>query len=207
MLILISICNVMILGLTNWRPLGYSHMAGNVNEFISTLSYSIIGANLFYCFNDYLPSLSRRYVSKEYINHQLWKVKEQLRLLVEFDLHPFVVERKVITEDTYMADFESTNLNEPSLFGVNRSKADVINGRKDVIVGICNELLSSYLTVLTEKQLDLISSIFSSAFVTNGLVPTLWDENDRPIVSYNDNQKEIGQCIYSLYKLSIKQLL
>ena len=201
-LVLISASVVLIIELTSWRPLGYSTIADNVNRFLVTLSYSIIGANLFYCFNEYLPSLSRNHVSKEHVSHQLWKIKEQIRLLIEMDLHPFSLERKRITEDCYIADFESTDLNELSPFGKNNSKADIINKRTDTMVKICNELLSSYLNVLTENQLVFISALFTSPIVRVGLKPTIWNENKEPIIGYDDNQREIGICIYSLYKQS-----
>lgn len=201
-LVLISSCVVLVIELTNWRPFGYSSIADNVNRFLATLSYSIIGANLFYCFNEYIPSLSKKYVSKEHVSHQLWKIKEQIRLLIEMDLHPFCLERKRITEEGYIADFESTDLNEISPFGNNNSKADVINKRTDTIVRICNELLSSYLNVLTENQLGFISVLFASPIVRVGLKPTIWDENNEPVIGYDDNQREIGKCIYFLYKQS-----
>lgn len=199
-LILTSICIVFVLELTRWRPFGFSENAENINDLLLTLSYSIIGANLFYFLNEYLTSLSKRYVTQKYVERQLRVIKEQLRLLVEVDLHPFALGQKSIVKDNYVAEFQSTDLYEKAPFNKNISKGDFINKRKNLIAKISSELLSSYLNVLTREQLDFLDKILKSTFVTFVLRPTLWTKNNIPIGEFN--QKEIGESIYELYKYS-----
>lgn len=206
-MVCISIVIIAILELTNLRPFGDSENATGINRLLVTLSYSIIGANLFYCFNDHLPSLSRKYVTKILVKRKIGEIKEQLRLLVEVDLHPFSFEQKSINRETYVADFESTDLSEKAPFNKNESKADLVNKRCDAIINICNELLSSYISAITDVQFIFINAVFCSEFVSIGLRPTIWNENKEPILSYNDNQKKIGLCIYSLYEQSLKLCL
>lgn len=200
LLLLTFICIVVVLELTRWRPFGFSDNAKNINNLLLTLSYSIIGANLFYLLNEYLPSLSKRYVTQKHVERQLRIIKEQLRLLVEVDLHPFAFEPKDIVKDNYVAEFENTNLHESAPFNKNISKEDFINKRKNLIAKISSELLSSYLNILTREQLNFLDKILKSTFVNIVLSPALWTSNHVPIG--DDNQKEISESIYELYKYS-----
>lgn len=206
-IIIICICIVIVLELTSWRPLGDSYKATGINNILLTLSYSLIGAILFYYFNNYLPSLSRRYVMKKLAERKIWDIKEQLRLLVEVDLNPYLFGKKEINRDAYICEFESADLLEQSYMGENLSKENLINKRIDTIVSISNELISSYINVLANSQLDFINSIFSSLIVRVGLKPIIRNESNEPILTYDENQKDIGECIYSLYEQSLKQNL
>lgn len=196
----VSICVIVVLELTKWRPLGFSYNADCINRFLLTLSYSVAGANMFYFFNDYLPSLSKRYVTKKYVERKIREIKEQLRLLVKEDLHPFAFKQNSIDKTAYVAEFEGTDFSERYPLDRNLSKEDLINKRKSIISKLSNELLSSYLNVLTIKQLDFLDKILKSAFIALILRPALWTENKEPIG--NDNQKEIGESIYKLYEYS-----
>ena len=87
-ILLFSIICIMIIELTDLRPLGVAYNADGINRIILTLSYSYTAAYLFYFLHDWLPMRYRRRIAQNYVEREMRQLKELLRLC-RFLLYPF----------------------------------------------------------------------------------------------------------------------
>lgn len=195
----IALSLIVMLEVTSWRPLGYISKHEEVNRIILTVSYSLFASCLFYMFNDLIPSYRRNNTAKKYIRKELFKVGEQLRLLV--DINPFSFCKTKLSREKFVQEFANLDLSEKSHFDTSKTKYQILIDKKQYIEQICKYLLSSYAPYMNQKQLELIISILGSKFIVDTIRIRDFSIEKEFIYSYPNNQEEIGESIFDLYFL------
>lgn len=171
---------------------------GVFNLVLSSILYSVNAACIFFFINDYLPSRKRRKVMRSQISWQLLLIRKHLEKMMRV-LSPFALERlDSIDETTFLSRFEKADLYEQHPLCNSRMKWQYLEDEMDATVRICQALLGTYSSCMTDKELMYVESILNSEFATAGLSPIKhWIA---PRERDFDNQRNIGQEIFQLFK-------
>ena len=195
--------SIFILEFTAFRPFGYNRYAININRLILTLSYTLIGSGLFYYVNVILPSIWKNDMACKHIHRQIKAIKEELQLIVMFDIEPFCMSDKKYNTETFAAKFRSINLYDD--YGFRQNVKDRIEQPRKRIEAICTDLMGNYMQELTPNQIRFIDFIMTSYFMNNQIQPIEYSLPDHLKDKYPNNQNEIGISIFSLYSISTLQ--
>lgn len=190
----LSVICIIILELTDMRPLGSANNAEKINNMMLTLSYSFIGAYIFYLLNDWLPMLYRMSVTKAYVEREMRQLRKQLDLCM-LSLYPFFGLVTNATKDDFMNVAGRKDLNEPFLDG-SKTIFDQLNHSREKIIEISESLMSSYYRTMSDEQIKFVSEMLNSSFVVNGIMPINYDLSEKYRESYPNNQWEICENIY-----------
>ena len=194
-----SIVCIIIIELTDLRPFRVAHNADGINRIILTLSYSYTAAYLFYCLHDWLPMRYRRHISQNYVEREMRRLKELLRLCMLL-LYPFSsISETDLSKDEFMKIVEQKNLMAPSIIG-SKTIVEQLNIYKKEITDISESLMSSYNDAMSDKQIKLLDELLSSYFIANNISPINFDLPKEYIDSYPNNQFDVCESIYDNYK-------
>ena len=197
-ILILSVACIVILELTEFRPLGSANNADGINNILLALSYSLVAACIFYFLNDWLPMRYRRRVASAYVNREMRQLREQLRLCTLM-LHPFAfIHITDMPKEEFLNVAGQKDLTGPSLI---RSKTilDQLNHYREKIIEISESLLSSYYGVMSDEQIKFVSDMLNSSFVANGIMPIKHDVPKEYRDSFPDNQREVCEDIYDKY--------
>lgn len=207
---LISIGLIITIDFTEWRPFVCRWMiaetAEKVNKSVTAISYSILAASIFYLINEFWPQLTRREIIQKQIQQCLKNIEQDLKFLISLprpfpllDIRPKITE---YTEDSYVSEFCELNLlkrSNPDAL----SLEEVINRTRREIKENCHQLMISYNSNMSAKELMYIDKVLSSNFITHSLTPIIFDLPPQELIQYPSNQRFVGQSIYQLYSLPI----
>ena len=175
-----------------------STLANAINNIILALSYSYIAAAIFHCIVIVIPFRRRKKVMAQYLNNQLFVIRENLRLC-KLEIIPFeALCSNKVTKKQFVSIFSKQNIYTKSLITKRFSKLSRFNELRISIINTLNIILA-YREYIDDGFFDLLNSILNSEFIRNGIDPSpgvsLKDK-----IGYNDNQASIGECIYDLYE-------
>lgn len=207
---LISIGCIISIDFTEWHPFVRRWMnaetAEKVNRAIASISYSILAASIFYMVNELWPKLTRKKIIQKQIHQELSNIGHNLMFLISLprpfsllDNRPKTIE---YTEDSFASDFCELNLLERSNPNA-LNLEEVINRTKNEIQKTCHQIMTSYNSDMTVKELMYVDKVLSSNFITNTLTPMIFELPQQERIQYPSNQEFIGRSIYQLYSLPI----
>lgn len=198
-ILLFSIICIMIIELTDLRPLGVAYNADGINRIILTLSYSYTAAYLFYFLHDWLPMRYRRRIAQNYVEREMRQLKELLRLC-SFLLYPFFsISETDLSKEKFMETAGRKDLNNKSFVG-SKTIMEQLNIYKKEIIDISESLMSSYNSSMSDKQIKFVDELLSSCFIANNISPINFDLPDEYINDYPNNQWDVCESIYDNYK-------
>lgn len=190
----LSVICIIILELTDMRPLGSANNAEKINNMMLTLSYSFIGAYIFYLLNNRLPMLYRMSIAKAYVEREMRQLRKLLDLCM-LSLYPFFSLVTNATKDDFMKVAGQKDLNEPFLDG-SKTILDQLNHSREKIIEISESLMSSYYRAMSDEQIKFVSEMLNCSFVVNGISPINYDLPEEYRENYPNNQWEICENIY-----------
>ena len=197
--LLLSIVCIVIIELTDLRPLGEASNAEGINRAILTLSYSYTAAYIFYFLNDWLPMRYRRRIAQNYVEREMRQLKELLRLCMLL-LYPFSsISEKDLSKDEFMEIVGGKDLMAQSIIG-SKTIIELLNIYKKEIIYISESLMSSYNSSMSDKQIKFVDELLSSCFIANNISPINFDLPDEYINDYPNNQWDVCESIYDNYK-------
>lgn len=198
-LLLLSVVCILIIELTDLRPFGEANNADGINRILLTLSYSYTAAYLFYFLNDWLPMRLRRRIALNYVEREMRRLKELLRLC-EFLLYPFFsISETDLSKEKFMETAGRKDLNNLSFVG-SKTIIEQLNIYKKEIIDISESLMSSYNSSMSDKQIKFVDELLNSCFVANNICPINFDLPDEYINDYPNNQWDVCESIYDNYK-------
>ena len=174
---------------------------------IKNVSYSIIAAYIFYVTMDYIPFVRKKKIMRNLIDMQLSKLYGIVYDCINGVISPFSLNPKIYKDkEDFANDFYSANLEEKIEKFTSNTRKSYLELNKGKIIEYSISILN-YREFLSEKELDSLTLIRSSAFLTQILSPRNFDLPDNLIDTYPNNQREIGESIYEIYELmkEIKQ--
>lgn len=195
--LLFSIVCIIILELTDLRPLGEAYNADKINNIFLTLSYSYTAACFFYFLNDLLPMQFRRRIAQNYVEREMRQLKELLRLCMVL-LYPSFFETD-LSKDKFMKHVGRKDLKESSVIS-SKTIIEQLNIYKKEITDISESLMSSYNSAMSDKQIKFVDELLNSCFIANNISPINCDLPDEYIDSYPNNQWDVCESIYDNYK-------
>lgn len=197
--LLLSISCIIIIELTDLRLLEVTYNADGINRIILTLSYSYTAAYVFYFLNDWLPTRFRRHIALNYVEREMRRLKELLRLC-NFLLYPFFsVSETDLSKEKFMETAGRKDLNNKSFVG-SKTIIEQLNIYKKEIIDISESLMSSYNSSMSDKQIKFVDELLSSCFIANNINPINFDLPDESINDYPNNQWDVCESIYDNYK-------
>lgn len=197
--LLLSISCIIIIELTDLRLLEVTYNADGINRIILTLSYSYTAAYVFYFLNDWLPTRFRRHIALNYVEREMRRLKELLRLC-NFLLYPFFsVSETDLSKEKFMETAGRKDLNNKSFVG-SKTIIEQLNIYKKEIIDISESLMSSYNSSMSDKQIKFVDELLSSCFIANNINPINFDLPDEYINDYPNNQWDVCESIYDNYK-------
>ena len=197
--LLLSIACIIIIELTDLRPFEVAYNADGINGIILTLSYSYTAAYVFYVLNDWLPTRFRRHIALNYVEREMRRLKELLRLC-EFLLYPFFsISETDLSKEKFMETAGRKDLNNLSFVG-SKTIIEQLNIYKKEIIDISESLMSSYNSSMSDKQIKFVDELLNSCFVANNICPINFDLPDEYINDYPNNQWDVCESIYDNYK-------
>ncbi len=195
----LSIVCIIIIELTNLRPFGVAYNADGINRIILTLSYSYTAAYIFYFLHDWWPMRFRRRIAQNYVEREMRQIKELLRLCICL-LYPFSsISETDLSKDKFMEIVGQTDLMEPSFVG-SKTIIEQLNTYKKEITGISESLMSSYKGTMSRKEIKFIDQLLNSFFIANNINPINFELQDEYIDIYPNNQLNVCESIYHMYK-------
>lgn len=194
---IISIVLIFILKFTEWRPIP-CRFADAGNNVLETLAFSMLAASLFYVINDYIPQMPIKNVAHRYVQRNLRKLRENLRIIVEL-VNPFTFNKPKYDIQSFTKAFGEKDLVVG--YGDSTPFVDFINMRKTEIETICDVLLSSYKQYMSVEEIKYVDTILGSYFIQNHLTPMNFSVPEEDRHAYPNNQEEIGKSIFELYSL------
>lgn len=198
-ILLSSVVCIFIIELTDLRPFGEAYNADGINRMLLTLSYSYTSAYLFYFLHDWLPMLYRRRISQNYVEREMRRLKELLRLC-SFLLYPFFsISETDLSKEKFMETAGRKDLNNKSFVG-SKTIIEQLNIYKKEIIDISESLMSSYNSSMSDKQIKFVDELLSSCFIANNISPINFDLPDEYINDYPSNQWDVCESIYDNYK-------
>lgn len=196
---LVSIVLIIILRFTEWRPVICAPKLAEASNFmLESLSFSYLAGAIFFLLNEYIPQRRKNKVHIEHITRQIQSIKEYIRQIVA-SIEPFKDENEY-TQQTFTNTFANKDFRTKFMDGQDDLE-NYINKRRKLIESLCEQLLSSYTNIMSNKDIDFINTILKSDFIRNTLEPIDFNVPNQYISSYPNNQKEIGISIFKLYNL------
>lgn len=190
-----SIVCILILELTDLRPLGETYNAEGINRILLTLSYSYTAAYLFYFLQDWLPMRFRRRIAKNYVEREMRQLKELLRLCMLL-LYPFSsISKSDLSKEKFMKIAGRKDLMDTSFIG-SKTIIEQLNIYKKEITKISESLMSSYNGAMSDKEIKFVDGLLNSCFIANNISPINFELPDEYIDSYPNNQWEVCESIY-----------
>lgn len=193
----ISAVLIFILKFTEWRLITCS-FADAGNYVVETLAFSMLAASLFYVINEFIPQMPVKNVAHRYIQRNLRRIRENLRIIVEL-VEPFRFDKPKYDLQSFTKVFREKDM--ISGYGNSTSFTDFINMRKTEIESICDDLLSSYKQYMSVEEIKYVDTILNSYFIQNSLLPMNFSVPEEDRYAYPNNQEEIGKSIFELYSL------
>ena len=194
-ILLFCVVCIIIIELTDLRPLGEAYNADGINSMLLTLSYSYTSAYLFYFLHDWLPMRYRRRIAHNYVEREMRRLKELLRLCMLL-LYPFSsISETDLSKDKFMEIVGRKDLMAPSIIG-SKSIIEQLNIYKKEITDISESLMSSYNDAMSDKQIKFVDELLNSCFIANNISPINFDLPDEYIDSYPNNQWDACESIY-----------
>ena len=198
-----SLVVIIIMKLTEWRPipdLFNINEDGQVNGIIEGLTFSLLGACIFFIINEVYPKKQKWEVNRNYAKSNLQRIYNRFQRIVHmFRPFYFGATRKKYTESEFLSLF----IQEDLFDGKPRSYKERIEDEKDYIVTICEKLMGSYMDYLTNDEIKYIQTVLNSYFVLNSLDPIEWSIPEEMRHAYPNNQKEFGRNIFKLYSTKL----
>lgn len=168
---------------------------------IKNVSYSIIAAVIFYIIIDYIPFVRKKKIMRAFIDMEFSKLYGHINQCVNGIISPFSFNPKTYKDkEDYVNDFYSVDLEEKGFISPLQTRKSYLESHKGKIIE-CSTSILNYREFLSEKELDCLTFIRSSAFLTQILSPRNFDLPDELIDTYPNNQREIGESIYEIYEL------
>ena len=197
-LIFCIVC-IIIIELTRLRPIGEAYNADGINRMLLTLSYSYTAAYLFYFLHDWLPMRYRRRIAKNYVEREMRRIKEILRLCMLL-LYPFSsLSETDLPKDKFIEIVGRKDLTALSIIG-SKTIIGQLNIYKKEITDICENLMSSYHGAMSDKQINFIDELLNSCFIANNISPINYNLPNEYIDCCPNNQRDVCESIYDSFK-------
>lgn len=187
-----------------WK-FGELEKADSINDIILNLSYSILAAVIFYIFIEVIPYYTKKKKMRQVLRTKIDRIKQDLNSAKNaIYLPPFTEVAK--TRDGYITDFANKNLYDAYCLGIYGFKniREYLEYNRTQIRNSILEILS-YSDFLTEKEVKTLADINSSLYINEYLFIKDFEMMKIQPDLYN-NQKEIGESIYSINEL-IKKVI
>ena len=198
-ILLFCIVCIIAIELTDLRPFGDANNADGINRIILTLSYSYTAAYFFYFLHDWLPLRFRRGIAQNYVKREIRHLKELLRLCMLL-LYPFSsLSETDLSKDKFMEIVGRKDLNSPSIIG-SKTIIEQLNIYKKEITVISENLMSSYNSAMSDKQIKIVDELLKSYFIANSILPINFELPEEYIDSYPNNQWDVCESIYDINK-------
>lgn len=198
-ILLFCIVCIIAIELTDLRPFGDANNADGINRIILTLSYSYTAAFFFYFLHDWLPLRFRRGIAQNYVKREIRHLKELLRLCMLL-LYPFSsLSETDLSKDKFMEIVGRKDLNSPSIIG-SKTIIEQLNIYKKEITVISENLMSSYNSAMSDKQIKIVDELLKSYFIANSILPINFELPEEYIDSYPNNQWDVCGSIYDINK-------
>jgi hypothetical protein len=147
---------------------------------------------------DYLPNICTRKAMRSYVKSSLWDISENLRLLVECGVSPYSLRKTRYTVESFAKAFSEQDLSEAD---GKISTMSFISNKRDNIAKLCEVLLASYTNYMHIDEIEYVSAIWESYFITNSLRPMNYSIPEQYRTDYDSNQYRYGESIYKVYQL------
>lgn len=181
-------------------PCNSAIIAKGTNNIALALSYSYIAAVVFHLMVNELPQYRRKMILKPLLDTNVLKICEEIRLCIECVIPlKHICDRKY-SKTEFVQRFEEENFHEAYFWGNGISKKEYLEERRKKITQSAY-LVLSYREYISEKLFLFLNDVLNSTFIMQGIrdYPNV---NLLDRIGYDDNQREIGECIYNLYENS-----
>lgn len=201
-----AIAVILIIVCTDWRIGNYEN-AEEYNSLWIAIAVGILASCIFYWINDVIPRRELHKTVKVLIDKELSEIWEHLRVCTQMvipvpafriimDKPKTVPKRKEFLRLFCKYDFYS--IRPSGIMPVDKFEENQ-KGVKDK----CLHLLNAYPQFLTIAQIRYIRRILTSPFGLCPLEPMDFSIDEEYLESQPNNQKEIGESLYTLYKLRL----
>jgi len=174
---------------------------------IKNVSYSIIAAAIFYVIIDYIPLVRKKKIMRTFIDMQFSKLYGHINQCVNGIISPFSFNPKTYKDkEDFADDFYSVDLEEKIEKFISNTRKSYLESYRDQINNIVERLLDLH-SYLSYKELENLTFIVKSEFLTQSINPHIKGLPPEIIDTYPNNQREIGESIFEIYELikDIKQ--
>lgn len=172
--------------------------ADEINEVLVNLSYSYLAAFFFYWVAERIPHCYKKRKIRMRLRSKFNIIKEDIRRSKEVVV-PFVLSHnKDLNQEEFVERFKQIDLGDECYFSKTMKIIDHLEFlKKDIIFNI--EYLLTYNEYLTLGQYTLLLEILDCPYLNRRIIPKI-DVDKEYHSAWNDNQKEMGLSLYSLYE-------
>lgn len=196
--------------LTNWSWIvlllvgiaGILLFSTNCENVMLKISVSLVTSAIFFVFVTDIHNRYKKHQNKRVINVFLFKIGESLRLC-KYSIYPafdLSNNTKGENKDEYVKDFENADFGD---FWIRpKTRYQKFEEEKKNVKDLANYL--QLFDTLSNTQQEVICEILSSVLVREEFKPIPSDLTETGKLSYSNNQKQMGECVFHLCEIMRK---